>query len=158
MVRHIGRPNGAEIDRVVGPQFRQPVRRHHDPVLFVVVGPPIEMIEAEREAAVAGGAGVQSTDAGGDHLRADTVAWDGGNLVRLHPELLTRLAGYCREALGAQKRDRVDAGPRARAITTKKPEETPCSTPSRPSRASARRTRSRCLRGRPSCSARAATS
>jgi hypothetical protein len=58
--------------------------RHHDAVLLVVVGAPVEVGDLELEAAIALGADLEHLEAGGDHLRPDAVARNGCNSMCTH--------------------------------------------------------------------------
>ena len=84
VVGHVGRAGRAEQDGVVIPDLVAAVLRHHDAVLLVVFGPPVEMVDLEFEIAVALRQGVQHLDACGNDFGADAVARDGCYGVRLH--------------------------------------------------------------------------
>ena len=84
VVGHVRRAGGAEQDGVVFLDLVAAVLRHHDAVLLVVFGPPVEMIDLELEIAVALGQRVQHLDACGNDFGADPVARDGCYGVRLH--------------------------------------------------------------------------
>ena len=53
-------------------------------VLAVVVGAPVEVVDLEREVAVARRQRVEHLEAGGDDLGADAVGRDGGDRVFAH--------------------------------------------------------------------------
>ena len=88
MVGDVRRADGAEQDGVELAELVGAVLRHHDAMLLVVVRPPVEVLEVERELAIALGADLQGLDAGLDHLGPDAVAAHGGNLVSTHVFLL----------------------------------------------------------------------
>ena len=88
VVGHVGRAGRAEQDGVVALDQVEAVLRHEGAGLLVALRAPVEMVEGEREAAVALGAGLQHLDARGDHLLADAVAGNGGNAIGAHLALL----------------------------------------------------------------------
>ena len=88
MVGHVGGADGAEIKRIEVAQLVVAAGRHHDAVLLVIVRAPVEVGHVELEAAVARGAGLEHLEAGRDHLRPDTVAGNGGDLVGAHHWIL----------------------------------------------------------------------
>src|SRR5262249_59723718 len=51
---------------------------------LVALRPPVEMVEAEAEGAIARGANVEHPHAGGDHFAADAVPRYRRNAIRLH--------------------------------------------------------------------------
>jgi hypothetical protein len=84
VVRHVRHPDGAEEDGVVIADEIAAVLRHHQAVALVVIRAPIEMVEGEAEAAVAGGERLQDFDARGDHLLTDPVAGNCCDPIALH--------------------------------------------------------------------------
>ena len=84
MIRHVRRAGGAEQDGVVFPDLVAAILGHHDAVLLVVLGTPVEMIDLELKTAVALGQRVQDLDAGGNDFGADPVARDRCDGVGLH--------------------------------------------------------------------------
>ena len=85
VIGHVRRTHGAEIERIEAAQLLVATGRHHDAMLLVVVRAPVEVGDIELEAAVALGADLEHLEAGGDNLRPDTVAWNGGNSMCTHP-------------------------------------------------------------------------
>jgi hypothetical protein len=61
-----------------------PIFRHHDAVLLVIVGTPIEGFRCEGEAPIAGGASVKHFEAGGDDFFSDAIARDSGDFISFH--------------------------------------------------------------------------
>ena len=92
MVGDARRADRTEQDRVKRAQPVGAIRRHHQTMLAVVVGPPIEAHDIEREPAVALGADLEHFQPGLDHLRPDAIAAQRRDLVCAHPSTLTRLA------------------------------------------------------------------
>ncbi len=78
------RADRAKEDRVEPAQPVGAVRRHHHPVLAVVVRAPVEALDSEREPAVAFGAGGEHLEPGLDHLRADAVPAQRRDFVCAH--------------------------------------------------------------------------
>src|SRR3954453_5348243 len=74
VVGDVRRAHGPEQDGVEVAELVGAILRHHDTVLFVVVGPPIEVLEIQLEAAVAFGADLERLDAGINDFRSDAVA------------------------------------------------------------------------------------
>ena len=52
MVRNIRRTNGAEEDRIEAFQLLQTIFGHHPPRAAIVIATPIEILEAQRKAAI----------------------------------------------------------------------------------------------------------
>ena len=77
VVGHVGHAGRAEQDGVVALDLLAPVVGHEGAGLLVALRAPVEVIEGNREAAVALGAGVEHLDTRRDHLLADAVAWNG---------------------------------------------------------------------------------
>jgi hypothetical protein len=84
VVGHVGGAGRAEQDGVVLADQVEAVLRHERARLLVALRPPVEMIERNREPAVAPGAGAEHLDPGCNHLGADAVARNGGDAVCAH--------------------------------------------------------------------------
>ena len=84
VVGNVGHAGRAEQDGVVAFDQVAAVFGHERAGLLVALRAPVEVIEGNREAAVALGAGLQHLDAGRDHLLADAVARNGRNPKRAH--------------------------------------------------------------------------
>jgi hypothetical protein len=91
VVGHVGRPDRAEVDRVVIPDLIAPIGRHHDAVPLVMAGAPAEMVEPERKAAVARRQRFEDLNAGCDDFFADAVTRNGGNFVGFHAQCPSRI-------------------------------------------------------------------
>jgi hypothetical protein len=76
----VGRTDGAEVDGVVALDLVVPVGRHHEAVAHVVVGAPVEVIEAEVDAELAAHR-VEHAKALGHHFDPDAVTRDDGDSV-----------------------------------------------------------------------------
>ncbi len=84
VVGHVGHAGRAEQDGVMALDQVTAVFGHERAGLLVARRAPVEMIEGEREVAVARGAGVERLDAGSDHFAADAVSGDCRDAVRAH--------------------------------------------------------------------------
>src|SRR5262249_15378749 len=84
VVRHVWRAGRAGPDGGVAADPVEAVRRHEGARALVAPGAPVEMVEGEREAAVASDARLQGLHAGGNHLGADAVARNGGDAIAAH--------------------------------------------------------------------------
>ncbi len=84
VVGNLRMPGRAEQDRVVLADQVPPVGRHHAAVLLVILAAPVEVVDLEREAAVAPGDGVQRFETGRNHFRADAVTRDRRDRVCFH--------------------------------------------------------------------------
>ena len=89
VIRHGGRTDRAEIDRIERPQPVECVRGHHAARLEEVRAAPREIRELDREA-VARRCTLQHLDAGGDHLLSDPVARNDRDSIGRHQ--LSRLS------------------------------------------------------------------
>ena len=84
VVGHIRSADGAEEDRIKALQLRHSVLRHHTPVGFVVLGAPVEVLDAKLEVAAALLQCFERLETSSDDFRADPVGRNGGNLVFAH--------------------------------------------------------------------------
>ena len=75
MIGHARKSHRAKEDRVVPPDLRDPVRRHHLPVFPVPLAAPGEMLPFEPDPVLRRG-GIEHADAFGHHFLADAVAGD----------------------------------------------------------------------------------
>jgi hypothetical protein len=75
---------GTEQDRVLAAQCVQPIGRHHDAVLAVVVAAPVEVFEGKLEVRAGHGQRFQHLASGRDHFLADAIAGDRCDLIRFH--------------------------------------------------------------------------
>ena len=74
MIGHLRRADRAEIDRVMILDVLAAVRRHHQAGLAIIIGAPIELVEAPFHPALALGDRFQDLEAGRNDLLADAVA------------------------------------------------------------------------------------
>ena len=86
MIRHLGRADRAEIDRVMVLDLLAAVRRHHEFGLAIHVGAPIELVEAPFDAALALSDCFEDFDASRNDLLADAVAGNDRDLVAPHED------------------------------------------------------------------------
>ena len=87
MVRDVRRTHGAEQNSIELSELLGAIRRHHNPVLLVVIGSPIKILEVQLEAAVAFSTNLERFDRGVDYLGPDPVSAHGGDIVCLHSSL-----------------------------------------------------------------------
>ena len=83
MIRHAGKADRAEEDRIVLADLVEAAFRHHAAVFGVMLAAPVEMIACEGKAEPLAG-GFQNANALGQHFVADAVAGNGGDPVLLH--------------------------------------------------------------------------
>ena len=91
MVCNIGVTGGAEQNGVVAPDQVTAILRHHAAVRLIVRSAPVEMVEPEREPAIAPGKRVEDLDAGGYDFCSDAITGNGCDFVRLHALMLLSL-------------------------------------------------------------------
>ena len=73
VIGHLGRADGAEIDRVVVLDLIEAVGRHHQAGRAIKVRSPVEAVEGEFDPALARGDRGERLEAGGNDLLADPV-------------------------------------------------------------------------------------
>jgi hypothetical protein len=66
------------------PQLVGAALRHHHAVLAVIIRPPVEMLDIEREPAVTLGADLQNLQTGIDHFGPDAVPTHRRDFVAAH--------------------------------------------------------------------------
>ena len=84
MIRHFGHANRTEVNGVKIVQSFEPIFRHQDGVLLVVVGTPIEGFRCEGEASIDGGASMKYFETDGDDFLSDPIARNGGDFIVFH--------------------------------------------------------------------------
>ena len=84
VIRHIGIPCRTEQDGVLVAQRIQPIFRHHDAVLAIVVGAPVEILELEFEIRAGSGNRLQHLATRRNHFFADAVPGNGGDAISFH--------------------------------------------------------------------------
>src|SRR5215472_4983124 len=88
IIGDVRRTDGAEQDGVELAELLGAVGRHHHAMLAVIVRTPVEVVEAQSEAAIALGADLQDLHAGLNHLGPDAITAHGSDLIRTHVFLL----------------------------------------------------------------------
>ena len=84
MIRNIRCTNGAEENRIKSFYLLQTICGHHAPGAAIVIAAPIEILEAQREAAILFSQRLQNMAACLDNIRPDAIATHGGNSISLH--------------------------------------------------------------------------
>ena len=84
MVRNIRCTDRAEENRIKAFQLLQAIFGHHPPGAAIVTATPIEILEAQREAAILFSQSLQNMAARFDDIRPDAIATHGGNSISLH--------------------------------------------------------------------------
>ena len=84
MIGHVGRADGAEIDRIVVLDLLAAVVRHHAAGLAIKVRAPVERVEGEFECALALGERLQDLEAGRNDLVADPIAGNDRDSIAPH--------------------------------------------------------------------------